>query len=158
MSGKHHCQCNCIECIAYLEEIADVDLDDWEPSESNLYQMPYAAPITEDGGSRLSMKTDVNGDVETPHEHIFLLGSGDSILENQSAQRLIEPCRSTPITPAVLHQLTPEHSVLYHSYLRNVMIPRTFSYSCTTDAVDPIINCHLPSTCNILPAHICTIP
>jgi hypothetical protein len=29
MSGKHDCECGCVECIAYMETNLQVDLDEW---------------------------------------------------------------------------------------------------------------------------------
>jgi hypothetical protein len=29
MSGKHGCECGCVECIAYMETNLQVDLDEW---------------------------------------------------------------------------------------------------------------------------------
>ena len=113
MNGKHHSQCNCIDCIAFVEEIATVDLDDWMPCENNVHQLPYTAPRTEDGRSHLYMQTNANGAVELPHQPIFSLGSRDSIVENRSSRRLIETCHGTPTTtfrsavvaPAVVPQV-----------------------------------------------------
>ncbi len=122
MNGKHHSQCNCIDCIASLEEIAAVDLDDWMPCEDNDYQLPYTSPGTEDGRSRLSMETNANGAVELLHQPIFSLGSRDSIVENRSSRPLIETCYGTPtttlhsaaVTPAVLHHVTHKSPFVFN--------------------------------------------
>ena len=39
MNGKHPCTCNCLDCIAYLEQELQCDIDEWMPDHVDIPQI-----------------------------------------------------------------------------------------------------------------------
>jgi hypothetical protein len=39
MNGKHESQCNCVDCLLYLERETYVDLDEWMPTDEHVQRM-----------------------------------------------------------------------------------------------------------------------
>ena len=39
MNGKHPCTCTCLDCIAYLEQEVQCDIDEWMPDHEHIPQI-----------------------------------------------------------------------------------------------------------------------
>jgi hypothetical protein len=57
MNGKHPCTCTCLDCIAYLEQELQCDIDEWMPDHDDIPQI--LCPSNSKEGHRTARYTNV---------------------------------------------------------------------------------------------------
>ena len=143
MSGKHHYECGCVECIAYMETNLQVDLDEWSYDVDFPGTVPSIRYSVGTATSSLTADTDrrlVDKNAVVLNPHSFGSVNPPDIRENVSEpqrERIHETTRKEHRAEqqrkrGALKEAVPQiSSVFIGRRIRKLRIVNDFSRECT---------------------------